>query len=159
MKRDNKETVELVQDCWSVIDEIIGLLRNFSSVSEFLDEDFKFQLTSTRGQLRDIKNNLESDYRYLGQRKDLTLIALEAYTEGEASWERAGELSGLGIFGLEKYCEERDVDRCKLRIDPYLEFTGPEAEKTIREEWDKLDSLHSRTLWYKETHFPKDKEE
>ena len=142
MKRDNSETRELVKECWEEIEEIINLLRNFQAVSEFHDKDFKFELTSTRGELRRLKKNLETDYKYFSQKEDLTLIALEAYTEGKASWERAGEISGLGIFGLEKYVTERGVDSSKLRIDPYHDFTGPEAEKIIRKEWDKLNKSH-----------------
>ena len=129
---------ELINDCVGEINEIIGLLRNFKSISEFLDKDFIFELTATKGDLRRIKDTLANDYKYLGQRKDLTLIALELYTRGQASWERAGEISGLGIFGLEEYVNERGVDRYKLRIDHYLDFTGPEAEKIIKSEWDKL---------------------
>ena len=144
MRRDNTETKELVKACWKEIEEIIDMLRNFQNVSEFTEEDFKFQLTSTRGQLEKIKNNLKSDYKYFGQRNDLPLIALEAYTEGKASWERAGEISGLGIQKIKKYVNERGVDRYKLRIDSYLGFTGPEAEKIIREEWDKLTNPLSR---------------
>ncbi|MBQ2653374.1 MAG: hypothetical protein IJF83_07455 [Methanobrevibacter sp.] len=138
MKYDNSKTEELVKECYKEIDGITDVLRNMWSVSEFMEDDFLFTLTSTRGKLKQIKDSLEIDYKYLGHREDLTLTALEAYTEGKASWERAGEISGLGIFGLEDYVHKRGVDRYKLRIDPYLDFTGEEAEKIIREEWDKL---------------------
>lgn len=138
MRYDNTKTEALVKECYGEIDGITDMLRNLWSVSEFLEDDFIFTLTATRGKLKQIKNSLETDYKYLSHREDLTLIALESYTEGKASWERAGEISGLGIFGLENYVNERGVDRYKLRIDPYLDFTGEEAEKTIREEWDKL---------------------
>lgn len=138
MKYDNSKTEELVKECYKEIDGITNMLRNMWSVSEFTGEDFKLQLNLTQGYLRKIKENLEREYQYLGYLTDLTLIALESYTEGKASWERAGEISGLGIFGLENYVNERGVDRYKLRIDPYLDFTGEKAEKIIREEWDKL---------------------
>lgn len=138
MLRDNTKTKELVNECGKEIDEIIDLLRNFQGVSEFVDQDFQFELTATKGGLRRLKQNLKNDYDYLGHKEDLTLIALEAYTNHKASWERAGEISGLGIFGLENYCREKGVDNSKLRIDKYYNFTGPEAEKQIEEQWDKL---------------------
>lgn len=144
MRRDNSKTKKLVTECWQEIDGITDLLRNMLSVSEFVEEDFQFQLTSTRNQLEKIKDNLNSDYKYVGQREDLTLTALEAYTEGRASWERAGEISGLGRWGLTKYCGERGVDHAKLRIDSYMNFTGPEAEKIISREWDKLTNPKAR---------------
>lgn len=103
MKKDNSKTKELINECWTEIDEIIDLLRNFQSVSGFMDKDFQFELTATKGGLRRLKKNLEHDYKYLGQKVDLTLIALKSYTNGEASWERAGEISCLGICGLEEY--------------------------------------------------------
>ena len=138
MKYDNSKTEELVKECYKEIDGITNMLRNMWSVSEFTGEDFKLQLNLTQGYLRKIKENLEREYQYLGYLTDLTLIALESYTEGKASWERAGEISGLGIFGLENYVNERGVDSYKLRLDPYLDFTGEKEEKIIREEWDKL---------------------
>jgi len=146
MKQDNTETEKLVKECFKEIDGIMDVLRNFWSVSSFVEDDFQFQLTSTLGQLKQVHENIEADYKFFGQKNDLTLIALESYTEGKSSWERAGEISGRGIFGLEKYVNERGVDRYKLRIDPYINFTGEEAEKTIREEWDKLTNPHSKYM-------------
>lgn len=138
MKYDNSETKKLVKDCFKEIDGITDVLRDCWSVSEFSNVDFKAGLSAVLSQLEDIKRGLQEDYGQITQELDLTLIALEAYTEGKVSWERAGEISGLHIFGLRNYCDERDVDWCNLRIDEYMGFTGPEAEKTICEEWDKL---------------------
>lgn len=67
------------------------------------------------------------------------LIGLKAYTEGKASWERAGEISDLHIFGLDKYCQEKGVNRNNLRIDEYYGLQGEEGIKSIKEEWVKLD--------------------
>ena len=116
MKYDNSKTEELVKECYKEIDGITDILRNLWSVSAFLEDDFIFTLTSTRGKLKQIKDNLETDYKYLGHREDLTLIALESYTECKSSWERAGEISGLGIFGLEAYVKERGVNRSILEL-------------------------------------------
>ena len=81
MKYDNSKTEELVKECYKEIDGITNMLRNMWSVSEFTEEDFKLQLNLTQGYLRKIKENLEREYQYLGYLTDLTLIALESYTE------------------------------------------------------------------------------
>lgn len=68
------------------------------------------------------------------------LIGLKAFTEGNASFERAGEISDLHIFGLRNYCEDRDVDWSALRIDEYYGVTDVTE---IEENWEKLDPDHT----------------
>lgn len=70
---------------------------------------------------------------------DAPLIALKNYTEGKVSWERAGEICDLHIFGLRNYCEERNVDYGDLRIDEYYGLEGEEGIQKITENWRKLD--------------------
>ena len=138
MKYDNKNTKKLVEECYTELDTIMDILRDINNVSEFIEADFLFELTSTKGQLRTVKENLGIGYKYLTQKINLPLVALESYTNGKVSWERAGEISGLGSWGLKEYCNQRDVDTSKLRIDKYMNFTGDEAETEICKQWDML---------------------
>ena len=73
---------------------------------------------------------------------DTPLIALKNYTEGRCSWERAGSLCDLHIWGLRKYCEDREVNYNNLRIDEYYGVEGEEGIQKIKEEWNKLDPEH-----------------
>lgn len=78
-------------------------------------------------------------------RKDLqvninpVLIALKEYTEGRASWERAGRVSDLHIFGLRKYCEDKGVDWSNLRVNEYY---GPVDAQVVKDEWEILNPNH-----------------
>ena len=67
------------------------------------------------------------------------LIGLKAYTEGRASFERAGEISDLHIFGLREYCNDKGVDWSGLRIDEYY---GATDVSEIEANWEKLDPDH-----------------
>ena len=68
------------------------------------------------------------------------LIGLKAYTEGRASFERAGEISDLHIFGLREYCNDKGVDWGGLRIDEYY---GATDVSEIEANWEKLDPDHT----------------
>lgn len=70
------------------------------------------------------------------------LIALKNYTEHRVSWERAGMMCGLHIFGLREYCKNKNVDWGDLRIDEYYGFTGRNAIEKIKKNWEKLDPKH-----------------
>lgn len=70
------------------------------------------------------------------------LIALKNYTEGKCSWERAGSMCDLHIWGLRKYCEDKKVNCNNLRIDEYYGIEGDEGIQKIKKEWDKLDPKH-----------------
>lgn len=91
-----------------------------------------------RGMCLDLCDTIKQHrYTFLSE-VNAPLIALKKYTDGKCSWGRAGEISGLGYFGLQEYCFERDVDWRELRIDEYYGFTGPKAEEKIRKHWEKL---------------------
>lgn len=83
-------------------------------------------------------NRIENDRNVFLSEVNAPLIALKRYRDCRCSWERAGEISGLGIFGLIEYCSNKGVDWRKLRIDEYYNFSGPEAEKELEQEWSKL---------------------
>lgn len=73
------------------------------------------------------------------------LIALKAYTEGKCSWEKAGMISNLYIFGLEQYCKDHNTNRADLRIDEYYGITGESGICTIMNAWEQLDP--SKTMY------------
>ena len=77
---------------------------------------------------------------YLKDIKNIVLIALKKYTEGEASWERASEICGLSRWELEKYCEDKGVETAYLRID---EGYGITDIQLVKKEWEKLDPSHT----------------
>lgn len=70
---------------------------------------------------------------------DTPLIALKNYTEHKCSWERAGMMCDLHIFGLREYCKEKNVDWGGLRIDEYYGVEGEEGITEIKNNWKKLD--------------------
>lgn len=70
---------------------------------------------------------------------DTPLIALKNYTEGKCSWERAGMMCDLHIWGLREYCENKNVDCNSLRIDEYYGIEGEEGISKIKSNWKKLD--------------------
>lgn len=70
------------------------------------------------------------------------LIALKAYTENKCSWERAGEICDLHIFGLRDFCNKKGVDWNNLRIDEYYGLEGEEGINEIKKNWKLLDPNH-----------------
>lgn len=128
MKMENNN----LKEAYHNMEKIHRIIQDIDYFLPYLsDEDYK-----------DIKN-LSSKITSLRKNyvKDLNspLIALKNYTEGKCSWERAGEMCDLHIFGLRNYCEQRNVDWSVLRIDEYYGVEGEEGINKIKENWNILD--------------------
>ena len=92
--------------------------------------------------LVEIKETIEKFRKKCIHDLNTPLIALKNYTEGSCSWERAGMMCDLHIFGLRKYCEDKNVNWRELRIDEYYGVEGKEGIEKIKENWSKLDPNH-----------------
>lgn len=93
-------------------------------------------------EIKNISNDIFSFRNKCIKNLNTPLIALKAYTENKCSWERAGEICDLHIFGLRDYCNKKGVDWRNLRIDEYYGVEGEEGISEIKRNWKLLDPEH-----------------
>lgn len=95
----------------------------------------------------DLCDNIEHKKKLFCSEVNAPMIALKKYVDGECSWGRAGEISGLGYFGLQEYCKDCGVDWRELRLDEYHGFIGPEAEEKVKKNWETLQKNNKGIKW------------
>lgn len=121
-----------VEDSYKYFEEAFDSIRDIFFYLPYIPNEEYEELHKLSEQTKRFRNNLKNEI-------PSELLALKLYTEGKVSWERAGELCDLGIFGLRNYCEEHNVEVKYLRIDEYYGMDGEECINKIKEEWSKLD--------------------
>ena len=132
---DSKETR---QEYFEKMDEAQSILFNWILSLEVLPEEYKDKIDSICESIKELNKEYTTD------NEELILYSLKMFAQQQATWSKAGEISGVRYFGLEKYCNEHDIDSRLLRLDEYLNVTD---EDVVRDEWRKLapevaDELH-----------------
>ena len=117
------------------IGDIFTYVSDIKYYLPYLPTEYYYNITEIYENIKKFRENCMSEI-------NTPLIALKNYTEHKCSWERAGMMCDLHIFGLRKFCEDNDVDWRCLRIDEYYDIKGEEGLLEIKKNWEKLDPQH-----------------
>ena len=118
---------------WHQIDEAHDILINWIILLGYCENE---ELNDLINIMKPVIMSIKKADEQITDKSIVALYALKAYTEGKASWARAADISGLGYFGLKKFCDDHDVDWRELRYDKYYGYTNVED---IKKAWSKLD--------------------